>query len=53
MPMHNTSTPIPKISSSSKSATAVRLPKKSTLEYIRQFARIYVPVTAYSGVVLN
>lgn len=34
-------------------AEAAPGPKKMTLDFIRQFARIYTPVGSMSGIVLN
>lgn len=53
--MDNNSTQVPL--QSVKTSTPARMPsatpKKSKLDFIRQFARVYMPVNNMPGIVLN
>lgn len=53
MDNNSTQLPLPTVSSPSENRIALAAPKKSTLDYIRQFARIYMPVDSMPGILLN
>lgn len=54
MPMDENSTQtLSPTSSSSAPASSIPGPKEKTLDFIRQFARIYTPVGTMPGIVLN
>lgn len=41
------------MSTTSIATSTVRGPKKQTIAFLRQFARVYHPINAMQGVVLN
>lgn len=55
MPMDNNSTQLPVQSLIKNSGNRLRSksPKKDKIDFIRQFARVYMPVSSMPGIVLN
>lgn len=53
MDNNSTQLPLPTVSSPSEKRLSSAAPKKSTLDYIRQFARIYMPMDTMPGILLN
>jgi hypothetical protein len=52
--MKKISTPLSQPTAASNfSVHEVRTPKKQTLAFIRQFARVYHPINSLPGIVLN
>jgi hypothetical protein len=51
--MKKFSTPLPQVSAIPISVHNVRAPKKQTIAFLRQLARVYQPIKSLPGIVLN